>query len=128
MTSAPNKWKGIYFTDAKPASACPKQMGSQISWLQFQRNAGSLSDRALVWSPDLSQECTKELLCSSPHFACCNQRARNKEQGDGNHHELLIPFCCYQGSYALDYSISKEVLLITDSVPNACLLTVCLGV
>lgn len=29
--------------DAKPASACPKQMDSQINWLQFQRNAGNLS-------------------------------------------------------------------------------------
>lgn len=118
MTSAPNKWKGIYFTDAKPASACPKQMGSQISWLQFQRNAGSLSDRALVWSPDLSQECTKELLCSSPHFACCNQRARNKEQRGWEpswtaHPLLLLPgIICFrlfhkQGSAADNWLSAK---------------------
>lgn len=48
MTSATNKWRHIYFTDAKPASACRKQMGSQISWLQFWRSAGNLSYGELV--------------------------------------------------------------------------------
>lgn len=48
MTSASNKWKHIYFTDAKFASACPKQMGSQINWLQFWRNTGRLSYGELV--------------------------------------------------------------------------------
>lgn len=128
MTSAPNKWKGIYFTDAKPASACPRQMGSQISWLQFQRNAGSLSDRELVWSPDLSQESPRSSSVAAPTFPAAINGPETRSKRDGNHHELLIPFCCYQGSYALDYSISEEVLLITDSVPNVCLLTVRLRV
>lgn len=43
--------------------------------------------------------------------------------GPGNQHGLLTLFCCYQGSYALDYSLTK-VALIIDAVPNACLLTV----
>lgn len=55
---------------------------------------------------------------AAPTLPAAISGPETRSKGDGNHHELLIPFCYYQGSYALDYSLSKEMLLITDSVPN----------